>query len=192
MVFKLAACRQFPIILLHAARALSRQSLKKHILRGSSSMNNKQFRVLMMILAALAIGSILFAACTRPGTPGTSSSTASGGSSTPSSSGGGGTGSNGCPSGTAHMVVSNFAQPCVNVSKGSMLNLVDDGNYYHSLDNGSWVNGNAQPANEPGAPTVNNVVISSGSKQVGPFNTAGTYHIYCSVHENMNLLIHVS
>ncbi len=153
-------------------------------------MNDKRIRVLMMILAAVAIGSILFAACARPGTPG--SSTASGGSSTPSSSGGGGTGSNGCPNGTAHMVVTNFAQPCVNVSKGTMLNLVDDGNFYHSLDNGSWVNSTAQPANEPGAPTISNVVVSSGSKQIGPFNTAGTYHIYCSVHQNMNLVIHVS
>jgi hypothetical protein len=154
-------------------------------------MNNKRIRVLMMILAALAIGSILFAACTRPGTPG--SSIASGGSSsTPSSSGGSGAGANGCPNGTAHMTVTNFAQPCVNVSKGSMLTVVDDGNFYHSLDNGSWVNDTAEPANEPGAPTISNVVVSSGSKQLGPFNTAGTYHIYCSVHTNMNLMIHVS
>jgi plastocyanin len=153
-------------------------------------MNNKRIRVLVTLLAALAIGSILFAACTRPGTPG--SSTASGATSTPSSSAGGGTGSNGCPNGTAHMVATNFAQPCVNISKGSMLTVVDDGSFFHILANGSWVNGTAQPANEPGAPTVGNVQISGGSKQIGPFNTAGTYHIYCSVHQNMNLLIHVS
>lgn len=152
-------------------------------------MNNKRFRILMMILAALTIGSILFAACSRPGTPG--STTASGGSSTPSSSGGGGTGSNGCPNGTAHMVATNFAQPCVNVSKGSMLNLVDDGSFLHILANGSWVNGNPQPTKEAGAPTVDNVQISGGSKQIGPFNTAGTYHIYCSVHVSMNLTVNV-
>ena len=152
-------------------------------------MSNKRLRVLMTILAALAISSILLAACSRPGTP--TGSTASGASSTPSSSGGGGTGSNGCPNGTVHMNVSNFAQNCVNVSKGSMLTLVDDGTFFHELSNGSWVNGNAQPAKEAGAPTVSNVSISGGSTQIGPFNTAGTFHIYCSVHVGMNLMVTV-
>ncbi len=156
-------------------------------------MNNKPFRVLVTLLAALALGSILFAACSRPGTPTTS--TGSGGSSsatsTPSSGSGGGSGSNNCPTGTAHMVATNFAQNCVNVTKGSMLNLVDDGTYIHILDNGSWVNGNAQPAKEAGAPTIDNLMFSGGSKQVGPFNTAGTFHIYCSVHPNMNLTVNV-
>lgn|SRR6185312_16402767 len=155
-------------------------------------MSNKRLRVLMMILAALAISSILFAACSRPGT--TTGSTASSGSATPSSSGGSGsgTGSNGCPNGTAHMAATDFVKNCVNVSKGSMLNLVDDGQYVHILDNGSWVNGNAQPAKEPGAPTINNVMFNGNSSQVGPFNTAGTFHIYCSVHVGMNLTVNVS
>lgn len=155
-------------------------------------MKNKRIRVLMIILVALAIGSIVLAACSRPGTP--STGTASGSStSTPASGGGsgGGSGSNGCPNGTAHMAATDFAQKCVNVTKGAMLNLVDDGQYLHILANGSWVNSSPQPANEAGAPTVNNVQVNGGSTSIGPFNTAGTFHIYCSVHVNMNLTINV-
>ncbi|HEX6478901.1 MAG TPA: hypothetical protein VF043_08645 [Ktedonobacteraceae bacterium] len=151
-------------------------------------MSDRRVRVLITILAALAISSILFAACARPGTPG---STASGGTSTPSSSGGGGIGANGCANGTVHMGPTTFLQNCANVSKGSMLSLVDDGQYVHILSNGSWVNGNAQPAKEPGAPTVNNVMFNGNSGQIGPFNTAGTFHIYCSVHVAMNLTVNV-
>ena len=154
-------------------------------------MNNKRIRILMLLLTALAIGSIVLAACSRPGTP--SSSTASSGTSTPSSGGGsgGGTGSNGCPNGTAHMAATDFTKNCVNVTKGSMLNLVDDGQYLHILANGSWVNSSPQPTKEAGAPTVNNVQVNGGSASIGPFNTAGTFHIYCSVHVNMNLTINV-
>lgn len=84
-----------------------------------------------------------------------------------------------------------FLQNCANVSKGSKLNLVDDGQYVHILVNGSWVNGNPQPAKETGAPTVNNLMFNGNSNSIGPFNTAGTFHIYCSVHVNMNLTVHI-
>ena len=44
---------------------------------------------------------------------------------------------------------------------------------------------------ESGAPGMNNVQISgNGSSQViGPFNTPGTYHFYCTVHPGMNLTV---
>ncbi|HZU67050.1 MAG TPA: hypothetical protein VFA09_07200 [Ktedonobacteraceae bacterium] len=151
-------------------------------------MYSKRFRILMILLASLALGSILFAACSRPGTSGGSASS----SSTPASSGSGGSsGSSSCPNGTVHLTVDNFAQNCVNVSKGSKLTLVDDGSYLHILSNGTWVNGNPQPAKESGAPTISNVQINGGSTQIGPFNTAGTFHIYCSIHVNMNLTVNV-
>jgi plastocyanin len=152
-------------------------------------MSDRRVRVLITILAALAVSSIIFAACSRPGT--ITSSTASSGTSTPSSSGGGGTGANGCANGTVHMGPTTFLQSCANVTKGSTLNLVDDGQYVHILVNGSWVNSNAQPAKEPGAPTVNNLMFNGNSSSIGPFNTAGTFHIYCSVHVNMNLTVNV-
>jgi len=69
--------------------------------------------------------------------------------------------------------------------------LIDDGPYLHILANGSWVNGSPQTGQEPGAPAVNNVQVSSGTVEIGPFATAGTFHIYCSVHQNMNLQITV-
>jgi plastocyanin len=105
------------------------------------------------------------------------------------SSGSGGTGGSG---GTAvHMGETTFLQPSVTISKGSSLNLIDDVPVLHIIGNGSWVNNTAKPAIEPGAPTVNNVQISSAGQSinVGPFNTAGTYHLYCSVHLNMNLTV---
>ncbi len=48
------------------------------------------------------------------------------------------------------------------------------------------------PAHESGTPTVSNMQLSNnGSIQVGPFNTSGTYHLYCTVHQNMNLTVQV-
>ena len=67
--------------------------------------------------------------------------------------------------------------------------MVDDVAALHILANGSWQNGVAKPTNEPGAPRVNNVQVNGGSIQIGPFATAGTYHIFCEVHQGMNLTI---
>ncbi|HLI07139.1 MAG TPA: hypothetical protein VKV40_11280 [Ktedonobacteraceae bacterium] len=140
-------------------------------------MSKKGLRALVLMLTLFAIGSVVLAACTRPGTP-----VASTGTSTPSSGGG-------AP--VVHMGPTNFVQSSVTIPKGSTLQLIDDGNYTHILSNGSWVNGVAKPAKEPGAPTVNNLQISGNNAQIGPFNTAGTFHIYCSIHVNMNLAITV-
>jgi len=90
-----------------------------------------------------------------------------------------------------HMGNSNFMQSSVTISKGSSLNLVDDVAVTHIIANGSWVNGAPMPATEPGAPTVSNLQFTSAgqSQAVGPFNTAGTFHLYCTVHQNMNLTV---
>ena len=105
------------------------------------------------------------------------------------SGGSGGTGGSGDMA--VHMGETTFLQPSVTISKGSSLNLIDDVAVLHIIGNGSWANSAAKPAIEPGAPTVNNVQISSAGQSitVGPFNTAGTYHLYCSVHLNMNLTV---
>ncbi len=94
---------------------------------------------------------------------------------------------NGMP--TVHMSAGNFSQPSVTISKGSKLLLVDDVSVLHILANGSWQNGTPQPATEQGAPIVNNVQVNGNSIEIGPFTTAGTYHIYCTVHQGMNLTI---
>jgi plastocyanin len=104
----------------------------------------------------------------------------------------GGSGGNSSGSGTdVHMGDTTFLQSSVTISKGSSLNLINDVAVTHIIGNGSWVNGVIKPAIEPGVPTVNDLTFNSAgqSMTVGPFNTAGTYHLYCSVHVNMNLTV---
>lgn len=94
---------------------------------------------------------------------------------------------NGVP--TVHMGAGSFIQTSVTIPKGSKLMLVDDVAALHILDNGSWQNGAPKTTDEPGAPRVNNLQINGGSTEIGPFSVAGTYHIYCAVHQGMNLTI---
>jgi len=56
------------------------------------------------------------------------------------------------------------------------------------------MNGVAHPLQETGAPTVSNLMFSTAgqSRVIGPFNTAGTFHLYCSIHTGMNLTITVT
>ena len=150
-------------------------------------MNSKRLKILVMFLAILAIGSILLAACSRPGTITTTART------TPTtSSGGGKSGGGGCASGTVHMSASNFKQSCVNISKGSKVTLVDDVQVLHIITNGHWVNSTPQLSVQPGAPKINNVNISGGSAAIGPFNTAGKFNVLCTVHVDMNLVVNVA
>ena len=103
-----------------------------------------------------------------------------------SSGGGGGTV-------TVHTSGPSFAQASVTLSKGSSLTIVDDDSVMHAIANGTWSNGVAQPMTEPGAPTVNvNLNGNDSQATVGPFNTAGTFHLYCSIHPDMNLTVTVS
>lgn len=94
---------------------------------------------------------------------------------------------NGVP--TVHMGANTFLQSSVTIPKGSKLLLVDDVASLHVLANGSWQNNVARSASEPGAPIVNNVQVNGNSVEIGPFATAGTYHIFCEVHVGMNLTV---
>jgi plastocyanin len=111
-----------------------------------------------------------------------------GGGATPTSSGGPG----GCVSGTVQTNAANFVQPCVNIAKGTSVTIVPFGVSLQILANGSWVNGAAQPAQEPGAPTISNVQVTNASIEIGPFNVAGMFHLYYTVHVNMNLVVNVT
>jgi plastocyanin len=93
---------------------------------------------------------------------------------------------------TVHASGPSFAQTSVTLSKGSSLTIVDDDAAMHTIANGTWNNGVAQPMTEPGAPTVNVTLNGNDSQTVGPFNTTGTFHLYCSIHQNMNLTVIVS
>jgi len=141
-------------------------------------MSNKRVRILVMMLATLALVSVLLAACARPGSP---EANKGGGS----SNGGGGAGA------TVHMGATNFLQSSVTISKGSMLTLIDDEQVEHIINNGTWVNGSPKTGKEPGAPTVNETFNGGDSHDVGPFTTAGTFQLYCTIHTGMNLTVTV-
>jgi plastocyanin len=98
------------------------------------------------------------------------------------------TSSNGRP--VVHMTANNFVQNVVLVSKGETLLIVNDSSVEHVLQNGAWdTNGTPHSGAEPGAPPLRNVDITNGSREIGPFATAGVYHIYCTLHQGMNLTI---
>jgi plastocyanin len=91
---------------------------------------------------------------------------------------------------TVHMSATNFVQNVVLVPKGAKLRLVDDGNVEHVLRNGFWkADGAPESSLEPGAPVVKDVTVTGGSIEIGPFATAGVYHIYCTIHSMMSLTI---
>ncbi len=89
-----------------------------------------------------------------------------------------------------HMTASNFASNVVLVPKGSSLLIVNDSSVEHILQNGAWdASGIPHSGAEPGAPALHNMDITGGSQEIGPFATAGIYHIYCTLHPGMNLTI---
>lgn len=123
-------------------------------------------------LLGLVIGVILIAGIAQPTTSAATSTTTGGETS-------------------VHLTASNFSPTSVIVSRGTKLRLVDDAGILHVLANGTWENNVPRPKQEPGAPLVNNVQISSGAVELGPFTTSGTFHIFCSVHAGMNLTVFV-
>jgi plastocyanin len=125
---------------------------------------------LVVGVAGMLIGAILLAAIGQPGAASTRT-----------------TSTNGVP--TVPMSVANFTQSSVTIAKGSKRLLVDDVAVTHILANGSWQHGTSTPAHEPGAPNVSYVQVNNNSTEIGPFTTAGTYHIYCTIHQGMNLTI---
>ncbi len=138
-------------------------------------MSKKRIRFFTLALVIAAMSSVLLASCIRPGTPLPTANCGNtpGGSSTP----------------TVHLTATNFAVPSITIPKGSMLTLVDDVAVIHIIKKGSWVKGSPVPKQESGAPTVNVTFNGNDTHQIGPFNTAGTFHIYCTIHPGMNLSI---
>ena len=129
----------------------------------------KKFVLLFVILSLVAA---FLTACGGSGSCGSSSSSSS--DSTP----------------TVHMCGNNFVQSSITISKGQSLTLVNDGSVAHTIANGSWVNGSAEPKQEPGASPTNPLQFNGNdSHPLGPFNAAGTFHYYCTVHPGMNLTV---
>jgi len=89
-----------------------------------------------------------------------------------------------------HMTADHFAQNVVLLPKGSKLLIVSDSSVEHILQNGAWdANGTPHALVESGAPLLQHAAITGGSQKIGPFTTAGVYHIYCTIHRGMNLTI---
>lgn len=130
------------------------------------------FAALMCLVAGLMIGAIFIGAI----------------SSTATSAGATGTIlTNGVP--TVHVGAGGFVQSSVTLSKGQDLLLVSDSSVQHDLVLGQWQNSQPVSESEPGAPAVNNVIVDGQNVTIGPFNTAGTYHIICVIHTNMSLTV---
>jgi plastocyanin len=87
---------------------------------------------------------------------------------------------------------SNFLTSTVTISKGQSIDLIDTVSSNHVILNGRWNGSTQEPKKEANAPDVNVTISAAGqSKTVGPFSTAGTFNIYCNVHQGMNLTITV-
>ena len=91
----------------------------------------------------------------------------------------------------AHMAGASFLVSSVNVPKGQTLTLVDDSTAEHIIKNGTWNGNTPQPKTEPGAPTVDVTLNGNDNATVGPFNTAGTFELFCTIHPGMNLTVNV-
>ena len=90
-----------------------------------------------------------------------------------------------------HMNATNFVQNSITIKKGESITLIN-GDLFgsHTIANGTWENGTAQPTREGGAPVVKDVNIGGNSSAtIGPFTTAGTFKLYCTVHAGMSLIV---
>ena len=90
-----------------------------------------------------------------------------------------------------HISGPNFVQNSITINKGESITLINDDLLgAHTIANGTWENGTAKPAREAGAPQVKDVTIAGNSSAtIGPFNTAGTFKLYCTIHVGMNLTV---
>ncbi|HLG62147.1 MAG TPA: plastocyanin/azurin family copper-binding protein [Ktedonosporobacter sp.] len=89
------------------------------------------------------------------------------------------------------MGASNFIDTTITIKKGESITLVDTATAPHIITNGTWDGTTQKPAKEAGAPTVNLNFSGGDSKSAGPFTTAGTFKLYCTIHQGMNLTVTV-
>jgi len=90
-----------------------------------------------------------------------------------------------------HMGQADFIQHTVTIKKGDSINLIDDATTQHIIKNGMWVGTTAKPLSESGAPSINITFGGGDSSATPPFTTAGTFHLYCTIHPGMNLTVTV-
>ena len=91
---------------------------------------------------------------------------------------------------TVSMDLTNFSQSSITIKKGQSLTLSNDSAAVHIIENGTWDNNGTPKADiEPGAVKVDATFNGGDSHTYGPFTTAGTFQLYCTIHPGMNLTI---
>jgi plastocyanin len=132
------------------------------------------YRKMLYMLALFCIASLVLVAC---GADQVNGGAANGGSVATSGN-------------QAHMNDAQFVQSSITIKKGESVTLVSDTFTPHIIANGMWDDGQARPEVEAGAPAVKGVQVNGNSSStVGPFTTAGTFHLYCTIHPGMNLTV---
>jgi plastocyanin len=91
-----------------------------------------------------------------------------------------------------HMSETVFVQDSITIKKGESITLINDSAVPHYIDNGLWENNAVKRTSTPGSPVTSAVTYGAyDGKPLGPFNTAGAFQLYCTVHPGMNLTVHV-
>lgn len=92
------------------------------------------------------------------------------------------------------LAATSFVPNSVTIKKGESIVLKNQTSTVHIISNGSWSGNMPAPKTEGGAPVASGLTFNTAneSKTIGPFNTAGTFHYYCSVHPGMNLVVIVN
>ena len=85
----------------------------------------------------------------------------------------------------------NFLQNTIILKKGDKLTLIDTAASAHIITNGYWDGSTQKPGKESGAPTVNLNFQGNDTSSTAPFNTAGTFKLYCTIHDGMDLTVNV-
>ncbi len=96
-------------------------------------------------------------------------------------------------SNTVGLAATTFAESSITIKKGESITLTNKTATVHIIANGSWDGTTAAPKAEADAPVASNLTFNTDnqSQTIGPFNTAGTFHYFCSVHQGMNLTVTV-
>src|SRR6266487_678002 len=138
---------------------------------------------IVIILLLCSAATLLFVACGGTSSPGsTITPTPTTGSTTDN------TGTNGSRN-EVHMSYQTFVQSSMTISKDGSITLADDVAVPHHIANGTWDNTTAKPMKEANAPSVDVQLTGQDQQVIGPFTTAGTYHLYCTIHPRMNLTV---
>lgn len=138
----------------------------------------------LVALVVMSLLTVAIAACSRDGASSTTSSSPSSVAvASPTAQ----------PADVVHMNDSQFEQSRITIKKGDSITLIDDSQTLHVIANGTWQSdGLPKYAVEPGAPKIDAQFNWKQSQRLGPFSTAGVFHLYCTIHQGMALTVIVN